>query len=210
MSNIFKICSSNTCGEKPISEFYFDKNKNNGKGVYFSICKQCSKNKSIEYAKNNPEVIKNIRKKYNSTHKEQILKYSISYDSKEVQKCFYKNNKEKFFKYKKERRKKDPIFKITENIRTRIYSYIKNNSTKSIKYLGCDIDFYKKYLESQFTTDMNWDNYGTYWEIDHIKQLCKFNMENIEEQFKAFNYINTRPLSLIDNRTRPKNKKITS
>jgi hypothetical protein len=203
-----KICSTPGCGEKPLSEFYFNKTKNNGKGVYFHICKSCSKIKSQQYLKNNPEVKKTIRSKYNESHKTQILEYSRNYDSKEVQKRFYQNNKEKFFTYKKERRKNDPSFKLIENIRKRIYSYIKNDSIKSIEYLGCNINFYLKYLESQFTTNMNWDNYGTYWEIDHIKSLFTFDFTNPMMIKEAFNYKNTRPLSISENRSRPKNTKI--
>jgi hypothetical protein len=208
MAPATKICSTPKCGEKPLDDFYFNKSKNKGKGVYFHICKSCSKFKSQQYLSNNPEIRKAIRDKYNKTHQNQILEYSRNYDSKEVQKRFYQKNKAQFFKYKKERRKLDPSFKLTENIRKRIYSYIKNSSTKSIEYLGCNIDFYLKYLESQFTNKMNWDNYGIYWEIDHIKPLFSFDFTNPEIIKEAFNYKNTRPLSILENRSRPKKNKL--
>jgi len=48
---------------------------------------------------------------------------------------------------------------------------------------------------------MNWDNYGEYWEIDHIKQINTFSIKNITE---AFHYLNTRPLEIIENKRRPK------
>jgi hypothetical protein len=199
-----KTCSTPGCGEKPLSEFYLNKKKNNGKGVYFHICKSCTKIKSQQYLKDNPEVRKSIRSKYNASHKTQILEYARNYDSKEVQKRFYQKNKEKIFTYKKERRKNNLNVKLIDNIRKRIYSYIKNKSNKSIEYLGCDVNFYLKYLESQFTTDMNWDNYGTYWEIDHIKPLFTFDFTNHIFIKEAFNYKNTRPLQISENRSRPK------
>jgi len=39
--------------------------------------------------------------------------------------------------------------------------------------LGCDIETFKKNIESQFEEEMSWENYGD-WEIDHIIPI-KFN-----------------------------------
>jgi 5-methylcytosine-specific restriction endonuclease McrA len=50
--------------------------------------------------------------------------------------------------------------------------------------------FLLSYLESQFTTDINWENYGIYWEIDHIKPLSKGG---------SFHYTNTQPLTISEN-----------
>ena len=48
---------------------------------------------------------------------------------------------------------------------------------------------------------MNWDNFGEYWEIDHIKGICNWDKDKIDE---AFHYTNTRPLEKITNRKRKK------
>jgi hypothetical protein len=202
-----KICATLNCGEYPLTDFYFNKKKNNGKGVYAHICKNCHKNKNIQYLKDNPEIRKSIRARYNKSHKEQILEYARNYDSKAVQKKFYEKNKEKIFASKKERRKKDPNFKLLENLRKRVYDYIKNSDSRSIEYLGCDVNFYKQYLELRFDSNMNWGNYGQYWEIDHITPLFTFDFTNLLNVKKAFNYQNTRPLSITDNRSRPKSLK---
>ena len=202
-----KICATPNCGEHPLTDFYLNKKKNNGKGVYAHICKTCHKKKNIQYLKSNPEIRKSIRAKYNESHKEQILEYARNYDSREVQKRFYEKNKKKIFASKRERRKNDPNFKLLENLRKRIYDYIKNKPHKSIQYLGCDVNFYRQYLESQFDVNMNWDNYGIYWEIDHITPLFTYNFSDSLNISKAFNYTNTRPLSISENRSRPKSLK---
>jgi hypothetical protein len=47
---------------------------------------------------------------------------------------------------------------------------------------------------------MNWKNYGTYWEIDHIKPISLFDLTKKQEIKKCFNYKNTKPLSINENR----------
>ena len=72
----------------------------------------------------------------------------------------------------------------------------KNN--KTIKYLGCTIPFFKKWIEYQFKDNMNWENYGL-WELDHVKPCSSFLLEKEEEQLKCFNWTNLQPLWKIDN-----------
>ena len=74
----------------------------------------------------------------------------------------------------------------------------KNDFTQ--EFLGCSPTFLKKYLEKKFKSGMNWKNYGPKgWHVDHIKPLSKFNIENIEEQYKAFHYSNLQPMWAMDN-----------
>ena len=40
---------------------------------------------------------------------------------------------------------------------------------------------------------MNWNNYGTYWEIDHIYPISKGG---------SFHYINTQPLTVLENQVK--------
>mgnify|MGYP007068805143 CR=1 FL=1 len=45
---------------------------------------------------------------------------------------------------------------------------------------------------------MSWENYGK-WELDHIRPLSTFNLEDRSEFIKACNYKNIRPLWKEDN-----------
>ena len=49
-------------------------------------------------------------------------------------------------------------FRLTKNTRCRIYEYLKDisKSSSTIVILGIDIDTYKKWIEYQFTPQMNW------------------------------------------------------
>jgi len=82
----------------------------------------------------------------------------------------------------------------------KLYKGIKK--AKTIELLGLDIISYKEYLSSKFTSKMNWDNYGSYWEIDHIIPISKFNLDNEYEQKQAFHYTNTQPLTVKQNRSK--------
>ena len=57
-------------------------------------------------------------------------------------------------------------------------------------------------MEKQFDKAMSWDNYGSYWEIDHIKPKSLFNYvypEDLEFQ-KCWALNNFQPLEKGANR----------
>jgi hypothetical protein len=72
----------------------------------------------------------------------------------------------------------------------------KNNTT--LEYIGCEIEFFKKWMEFQFTDTMNWDNKSE-WHIDHVIPCSSFNLENHDEQLRCFNWTNLRPCSAHEN-----------
>lgn len=120
-------------------------------------------------------------------------------------KKWYEKNKIKVFKannlYVKEKRKNDPLFKLTMNIRNLTNSAFRNKglkkSDKTFEILGCTPLEFKKYIEQQFDNQMTWDNHGSYWWIDHILPISK---GTTVEEIKALNhYTNLRPLEKLEN-----------
>lgn len=57
------------------------------------------------------------------------------------------------------------------------------------------------HLERQFTKRMNWNNYGSYWHIDHIRPIRSFEFDSMESpQFvECWSLSNLRPLPKSEN-----------
>jgi hypothetical protein len=102
--------------------------------------------------------------------------------------------------YINRRRKIDINFRLTMNLRKRIWDALKRNSKSkhTLELLGCSIDKLKQYLESQFKEGMSWSNYGK-WHVDHIRPCASFDMSKVEEQKKCFHYTNLQPLWALEN-----------
>ena len=103
-----------------------------------------------------------------------------------------------------QKEKTDIEFRIKHIVNSRINSAIKTfnslKTDKTIEYLGCSIGDYIVYLESKFDENMSWNNYGEYWQIDHIKPIASFNLNNEDELYLCFHHTNTQPLEKTENR----------
>src|SRR5260221_78331 len=66
--------------------------------------------------------------------------------------------------------------------------------------VGYTIDELISHLESQFTKEMNWDNYGKYWHIHHLepKNIFKYDSVNHLEFKLCWNLNNLSPKNSID------------
>ena len=94
--------------------------------------------------------------------------------------------------YIKNRLKTDVNFRLIRNTRRRIHHALNGNSKSSStkEILGIDVDSYRKWIEFQFTPEMNWSNI----EIDHVKPICTFGVSKDEYLKEAFSWKNTQPL----------------
>ena len=165
-----------------------------------------------KYRENNKEKRKVSQKKYYDNNKEKIsIKYKEwNFENKEIKnqknKEYNNNNKEKINIKRREReilkRKTNPLFKLKNTLRRRIFgslkakSWNKRNTTKD--FLGCEFETVKIHLENQFVYGMNWHNHGLFgWHIDHIIPLSSAKTE--EELYKLCHYTNLQPLWAEDN-----------
>ncbi|CAB4133984.1 hypothetical protein UFOVP267_6 [uncultured Caudovirales phage] len=138
---------------------------------------------------------KDTTKLWKEKNKDKIVAYNKMYGQK--------NRKElnkKACEINKIRRKNDPNFALMRRERVRVYDVLKGirKAAKTETLLGCSYDFFRGYIEGKFVENMGWHNMGE-WHIDHIQPLCSFDLNDLEQQKKAFHYTNQQPLWAMDN-----------
>jgi len=104
-------------------------------------------------------------------------------------------------KYVRKRRKTDPVFKLRMNLRSRLRAGLKagGRSPRLLRLIGCTWEDLLKHIESQFTDKMSWDNYGSYWHLDHIIPLAAFDLNNAEHLNACCHWTNLQPLEKSEN-----------
>jgi len=153
--------------QKDLENFCKDKSRRDG---YNAKCKSCAKNLDKVYRKNNPDKAIEWYKKHYYNNQEKLKAKTVKWR---------KNNLIKARQYSKTsyNRKKDCIdFKINVSMSTGIYKSIKENKDYSHweDLVGYTVENLMKHLESKFKPGMTWENYGSYWHIDHIKPKSWF------------------------------------
>lgn len=213
----------NTCElEKDLTEF--SKNqyacKSCNKQYRLDNIERVRENKKRSKAKckeRNKEYHKEYDRQYQIRNQEKLKEYRLK--NKEKQREYYKEyclkNREKIYKkgtknlvtykkyrkdYMKQRRKEDPMFRLSSNVRCLIRTRLKakgySKNSKAHEILGCDYEIFKLHLEKQFVKGMNWDNYGE-WHLDHIYPTS---LAKDEKHLLELNhYTNFQPLWALDN-----------
>jgi len=82
--------------------------------------------------------------------------------------------------------------RLKKSLALRLRKDLTKNDT-TMHYIGCNIQYLREWLEYNFERDMNWDNYGTYWFIDHVVPICKFDLTDEKEKLKCWNWTNLFP-----------------
>lgn len=213
-----KICTR--CGEeKPLDDFY---NSKCGKLGKRSTCKICtnkdnagriSAERRVKYYQENREkILQQQRESYCSEKKKEYVeknKENIYAKNSEYHKKWYQENKEskllKNKEYNEKRENEDPEYKLRRRLRSRLTIALKKYLKVPYKerninlLIGCSLEELKQYLQAQFKEDMEWENHGKLWHIDHIKPCHLFDLSDIEQQRLCFNYKNLQPLYAQEN-----------
>lgn len=196
--------------------------------------KECTTIYNKQYYSRNREKILNQNKQYQAKHKEKYQEYRKIYNEQQKvhhdricticgthfttthsriltcsKECQKKYERIKDQEYLNKRYKENIPFRISVLIRghlKRCFRFI--NTPKDVhtfELLGYTPQELKQCLEKQFYNGMTWDNYGTYWEIHHIKPLHTFNFGTIDnvnyEQIKIANSLdNLQALTIQDHK----------
>jgi hypothetical protein len=144
-----------------------------------------------EYRIKNADAIRERRKLYRAKNAEKIKlakqKYGIE-------------NRDKISKALAKRRAGNPIVRLANSMRRSIRRYLdagQKGEMSSFEIIGCSKDDLRKHLESKFKGGMTWQNYGSYWHIDHIVPLIS--AKSPEEVKKLCHWTNLQPLTAFEN-----------
>ena len=147
-------------------KMYYEKNK-----------KKILERKKKNYVKNR-ERITEINKKSCEKNRERILERKRKYQ---------KEHKDQQNAYKTRKRHENPKLRLEHNISSVIRQSLKGqkNGRQWESLVGFTLDDLVCHLEKQFTPEVTWDNYGSYWHLDHIIPLSYFKYETAEDtEFK--------------------------
>jgi len=167
-------------------------------------CQQCNQLKLLNN-NNFKSVVKYLekinKKKYFTKiclicQKENKQKYKIQWKLK---------NKDKMNQYNKTRNS-NPAFRLRQNISRTIYSVLKSQGSSKlgksiVKYLPYTFKDLIVHLQNLFDKNMSWDNYGSYWHLDHIIPQSNLPYTSMsDENFqKTWALNNLRPLEAKQN-----------
>jgi hypothetical protein len=103
----------------------------------------------------------------------------------------------------KKRMMNDPAFRATTNMRREFRRQMKRvkdgGSAHYSDKLGCTTEEFNKHMELMFTTEMTWDNYGTYWVVDHVLPVASFDHTDKAQVKRCWHYTNLQPMEAMEN-----------
>ena len=197
---------------KPRDKEHFHKHSSKPDGLN-AWCKECIKEK------NRSKKLRDYKKKWKAENPDKMATYAeynreyikaYRVENPDYDKEYYQKNKERLdayqVQYRKERKERDPSYKLRLNMSSTISMAIKRyDGTKGgascLEHLPYDMHQLVEHLENQFDDKMNWDNYGSYWHIDHIhpQSLLPYQSMQDENFLKCWCLENLQPLEALEN-----------
>ena len=172
------------------------------------ICKGCGKEFTIKNRHNRKFCLKCTKKQWehNNLNKARERKKRWFQENPEYMRNYTKKPKakERINQYYRQLRKESPKYRLDNNISAIIRYSLKGKKAGRgwEKLIGYTLKDLVEHLERQFDDKMNWENYGSYWEMDHVKPRNLFKYISPEDSaFKrCWALKNLQPLEKIANR----------
>ena len=181
------------------------------KGIHYSFNTEFKKGKKHPNWKGGLETNKKYRREYQRKWQKQWFQTSKGKrylrKHKKYRRKWIQENKEHINEYQRNLQKfyklKNPKFRLDCNISTAIYVSLKGKKSGRNweKLVGYNLENLIDNLEERFDDKMNWDNYGSYWHVDHIVPKNRFKYQTAEnKEFKeCWALENLQPLEKIEN-----------
>lgn len=185
------------------------KAKERSKAKYHSLTEEerqaNNKYKRERHHKNKEAINKRRRERYSN---DPNMRERQSQQSK----AHYQKNREQLIQnavdYKRNRSQNDIVYRLRHIVSNAVYYAVtgrrgsKGGST--FDELPYSAEQLKEHLEKQFDDKMNWENYGSYWHIDHIYPHSKLPYDSLKHPNfqKAWALSNLQPLEAKENQSK--------
>jgi len=154
-----------------------------------------------EWRKRNPGRYKETLAEYREKNKERNYAYAKKWKKENVEKVNAHQRR-----WSNKYRKTNPVFRLNVNVSTNICHSLKGKKAGRgwESLVGYSLNDLEKHLEGKFDEKMTWDNYGSHWEVDHIKPKSLFGYKHPEDkEFKeCWALDNLQPLEASENRSK--------
>jgi hypothetical protein len=183
-----KECSK--CGDLLGLSFFRECKYPSGAPYHKSICESCERIATQQYAQHHKKERKAYTKNFVTNNPQYI-------------KDWKSDNREKIRKQERERRVSDINFRLKKNVSRAISHIIKKNGSSTFKNLPYTTQELKRHLENQFDDKMSWENYGSYWHVDHIIPHSTFKYSSMKDDAfrECWALNNLRPLEAKENQS---------
>jgi hypothetical protein len=195
---------------------YFGRLASSSDGYRYD-CKDCrhsynianrekTKQANKEYYNANKDTLLIKNRNYRLTNSDAINKQRKEYRSQDNIKEHIKRKNKEYLPVRKQKIKElrvtDLNFKLSEVLRTKFHKYLNGKSTSLLNILGCDLDFFKRWISFRFDETMSWNNYGSEWHIDHVLPINKFFLDDQIQVNICYHWTNLQPLSIKENQSK--------
>jgi len=194
-----KQCDTcNIC--KPLELYRMNSEPENS---YSKTCKKCLNEKDkIRKINLRKKKLETVTAKCEKCQEEKVLRYFAKlkkfYKKKICISCYPVFLREQKNEWCKKESETNINYRLKKSLAARLRNVLnKNDST--MNYIGCNIQFLREWFEYNFNENMSWDNYGSFWSIDHIIPVCKFDLTNEIEKLQCWNWSNLMPVTIYFN-----------
>ena len=138
-------------------------------------------------------------KNWSEKNREYLTEYHQKWREKNIDK-----HREYKRDYERNRKARDPIYKLISNFRTAIYTVLKESNVDKYGHYFDILQYTPEqlitHLELQFKDDMSWDNYGI-WHVDHKLPITSFDIQEMgdKEFMSCWSLDNLQPMWGIEN-----------
>lgn len=195
-NNEFEPKNCDKCKENKPMDKYRKYCENN----YSKTCKKCLNEmdkirKKIRRQKKAESFLAKCEKCNQEKSLKDFSKLKKFYKKKICLSCYPQFLREQKTEWCRNESKTNMNYRLKKSLASRLRTVlVKNDST--MNYIGCNIQYLREWFEYNFTLEMNWENYGTYWSIDHIIPVCKFDLTVEDEKLKCWNWSNLMPVTV--------------